>query len=193
MRHFFGFSSLLFFLAITPAAYAQTPQQPVATPGNLSRIINDFQFNFQHITGELLIENPQTTEYGSELCLNGAEQCTITRYSAKGKPVYSFQAKMPATEDFNKVKKQYQELFKQAIQVVLTVGENAYQLTGTYAEPSESLAFNSILLTPDSKEKAIRKLKVEILLEADMLEWNIRVLVYDREREDDERGAIKEN
>ncbi|MBN8666336.1 MAG: hypothetical protein J0M30_02455 [Chitinophagales bacterium] len=167
--------------------------QPEAVSASLSKVIVDYSNQFPKYLGEPLTSNPQSEEFGSKICIAGAEQCTITKYSAKSKTVYSWQARMPVSEDFSSAVKTYKELFQQAQQTVVTLGDKTFHLVGTYKEPTESLRFHSIILTPDSKDRALKNLKLEILLEADMLEWGIRVILYDKERLDDERGPVIEN
>lgn len=181
----------LLILTFFSLSRAYSQPEPVST--SLSRVIVDYTNQFSQYLGEPLTSNPQTEEFGSGICIAGAEQCTITRYSAKGKSVYSWQARMPQTDDFATAKKLFKELFQQAQQTVVNIDGKTFHLTGTYQEPNESLRFHSIILTPDIKDRSLKNLKLEILLEADMLEWGIRVILYEKERQDEERGPIREN
>lgn len=186
-------TTLLTFLFFGFFSLSRAYSQPQSVSASLSLVIVDYTNQFKQYIGEPLTSNPQTEEFGSEICVAGAEQCTITRYSSKGKPVYSWQARMPVTDDFAKAKKLYKELFQQAQQTVVNLDGKTFRLTGTYQEPDESLRFHSLILTPDIKDRSLKNLKLEILLEADMLEWGVRIILYEKERQDEERGPIREN
>lgn len=55
------------------------------------------------------------------------------------------------------------------------------------------MKFTSILLSPEPGLELLKKMKVEIILQAvEPMEWKVKLLIYDREREDDERGAVRE-
>lgn len=179
------------FFGVFTLSVAQAQPEPVST--SLSKVVADYSQQFARYLGEPLASNPQTEEFGSEICIAGAEQCTITKYSAKGKSVYSWQARMPVMEDFETAKKQFKQLFQQAQAATITLGEKSFHLTGVYKEPTENLRFHSLILTPDIKDRSLKDLKLEILLEADMLEWGLRVILYEKERQDEDRGPIREN
>jgi len=67
--------------------------------------------------------------------------------------------------------------------------KNAF-LSREYVKPAEEKKFNSIIFTTPGKDEMLKKLKVELTLQNELLEWVIKVLVYEKEREDDERGEI---
>jgi len=165
----------------------------LAQTQNLALILAEYPSQFAQLKTEPLTSDFQTEVFGSRLCISGAEQCTITKYSSEGKPVYSFEARMPVQEDFSIAKRQFKQLFIEVQTVEVNLGGKLVKFKGTYTEPKESNRFNSIILTPDTREKNLRNLKIEVLLEADMLEWRTRLIVYEREREDNERGSATEN
>ena len=66
------------------------------------------------------------------------------------------------------------------------------RLKGEYESPVEQKKFASVVLSFDPADESLKKLKVEIVMEAEQMEWKIKVLVYDRDHEDDERGEIVE-
>ena len=59
--------------------------------------------------------------------------------------------------------------------------------------PQEEMKFTAVLFSLDPADEAAKKLKVELSLQYQApMEWRIKILVYDREREDDERGKTVE-
>ena len=67
-----------------------------------------------------------------------------------------------------------------------------FRLEGRYEEPAEEKKFTSVIFSFDTDDEAMKKLKVEIVMLYEPMDWKIKVLVYDRDREDDERGATTE-
>jgi hypothetical protein len=62
-----------------------------------------------------------------------------------------------------------------------------YHLKGTYENPVEEKEFAGSVCSLSPADEAVKKLKVEISLQYEMTEWKVRILVYDREKEDKER------
>lgn len=177
-------------LLLQPSAYSQLrikkSSGDIAT--DLRKVIQDHSNQFQNIIGEAIVENPQSTGYRCNLEIEGAEECTITRYTSDEEPIYSWQALMLTTENFNVAKRKFKLLFDQFNNMAIV---SSY-LKGTYEAPVEEKKFTSVLFSISPADESSRKLRVEILLESEMMEWKVRVLVYDREREDDEKGGIVE-
>ena len=63
---------------------------------------------------------------------------------------------------------------------------------GHYEEPVEERKFTSSLFSCESKADSPCKLKVEIVMAYEPMEWKVKLLVYDRDREDHERGPKTE-
>lgn len=156
---------------------------------DVKKIIEDYPNHFQNIIGELLIENPQSSDYSSLLKINGAEECTITKYSATKKDIYSWQALMLTTENFDEAKKKFRSWFSQINNLSVT----GWHLNGVYENPEMERKFTSVIFSFDPGNEALRNLKVELSIESEVMEWKIKLLVYGRERDDDEKGQIKEN
>jgi hypothetical protein len=181
--------SVLFF---SFPSFSQTPVLTSVLHSEMNSIISDYPNHFKNLTGDLLEEGTQVSSFTSKICLSGAAQCRVLKYSASGKEVYSWEAGFPAKEEFADVKKQFRNLYNQLQNLNLTWQNKTYTLSAPYAAPSEDLRFHSIVFTTGKQDEAAGKLKVELLLEADMLEWSIRILVYEKEREDEEKGPIFE-
>ncbi|MEQ1675470.1 MAG: hypothetical protein ABL876_02140 [Chitinophagaceae bacterium] len=160
---------------------------------DVKKVIEDYPNRFINLMGEVIKENPQSTDYQCNFKVNGAEESFITRYSAK-KEVCSWEALMLTTENFEKAKQKFKSLFNQLQNLSVMVGEGKpFHLKGTYEAPAESKKFTSIVFSFEPENDTVKKMKVEILLQfIAPMEWKVRVLVYDKDREDDERGATKE-
>ena len=64
---------------------------------DVKKVIEDYPNHFASLIGEMIVQNPQSTDYQCSFNANGAEQTTVTRYSSK-KEMYSWQALMLTTE-----------------------------------------------------------------------------------------------
>ena len=177
------------FLLSATSSYSQTnvvSRSSIAT--DILKVVEDYPNRFKNITGELLVQNPQSSDYTCNLDIEEAEECIITKYSAEHKEICSWQALLLTTENFNEAQRKFRSLFVQLNQ--LPVGSSF--LNGKYENPAEEKNFTSALLSVIPQNEVTKKLVVEIVLESHIMEWKVKLLVYDREREDDERGAVIE-
>ncbi len=159
---------------------------PVAN--DVKKVIEDHPNHFANLKGEMITQTPQTTDYACTFNANGAEETTITQYSSK-KEIYSWQALMLTTESFDKAKQKFRSLFNQLNNTAIKTGDLSYKLKGNYVQPDEKKKFTSVILSAGSNDK----LKVELSLQAyEPMEWKVKIIIYDREREDDERGKTQE-
>lgn len=155
---------------------------------DIKKIIEDYPNHFSAFTGELIVSNPQSSDYTCTLKISGAEECTITKYSATDKTICSWQALMLTTESFNEAVKKFRSLYTQLNGLRL----GSSQLSGTYEAPVEEKKFSSVLLSFSPVNDTMQKLKVELVMESEMVEWKVKLLIYERERNDDERGRLRD-
>lgn len=160
----------------------------------LEKVITDYSKGFSNLKGDLLNDSdPQRIEYASLLTFKTAETNTIIQYSGAS-PIYSWQAQLLTTDDFAVAEKKYNSLYKDLKGITLTLNRDyTYGLEGKYDAPNESLGFASteFHLTPSAS--SLPKIKVELSLQYEMPEWKIRIAVYQKEKEDDERGKVRED
>jgi hypothetical protein len=144
--------------------------------------------------GEIITENPQSTDYSCNFKVNGAEESFITRYSSR-KEVCSWQALMLSTENFEKAKQKFKTLYGQLNNLSVDIGASKnIRLKAKWETPLESRKFTSILFVPEQEIEKTEKLRIELTLQFQApMEWKVKVLVYDRDREDNERGPVNEN
>ena len=155
---------------------------------DVKKVIEDYPNRFINLMGEVITEHTQSTDYQCNFKVNGAEEVLITRYSAK-KEVCSWQATMLSTENFEKAKQKFKSLYSQLNNLsVNTAGKN-FHLKGKYETPVETKKFNSVLFDMEPANPAMEKLKIELSMRFyEPMEWKVEILVYDREREDNEKG-----
>lgn len=182
------------FLFFSPAdAQIKLPIVNNGVGSDVKKVIEDYPNRFINLMGEVKILNEQSTDYYCNFKVNGAEETFVTRYSAKREGVVSWQALMMTTGEFDEAKKKFKSFYNQINNLSVSIDQKSYRLKAEYKSPSEEMKFASILFSLDPVEEVTRKLKVELLLQYQApMEWKIKILVYDREREDAERGNVVE-
>ncbi len=186
-----GFFFLVNTVLLFHAATAQL-KLPGSTTGDvrtaLEKVIGDYGKDFATLKGEVMASNPQTVEYQSLLSFKSAESNSIIQYSGKN-PVYSWQAQMFTTDDFEAAEKKYKSLYSQLKGITLKLNRDYdYSLSGEYNKPDESRKFSSTIFQLLPAASYLPKVKVELSMQYELLEWKIYLLVYQKEREDAERG-----
>jgi hypothetical protein len=137
------------------------------------------------------VDNPQTVEYASTLDFKEAQDNSITQYKST-RPICSWQATLLTTEDYETAVKKYKWLYGQLKVMTINLdGGYSFSLSGPYDEPSESRKFSSSVLKMVPSAINMPKLKVEASLQFEFPEWKVSLLVYEKEREDKDRGDIK--
>lgn len=157
----------------------------------LEKVIQDYPNRFRNIKGEMIVENPQATEYRSTVEIPGSSSCTVTKYTSKKDDVYSWACIVFEGDDFNLVKNKYKELFGQIKNTIVKIeGQKTFILNGQYEIPSEERKFTTVIFELLPAVGEMKKLKVDLTLQYEMTGWKISLSVYDRDRKDDEQGAI---
>lgn len=171
-------------------AQAQLIKLPVnnAFRNDIQKVFEDYPHQFATIRGAVVNKNPQSIEYASLLVPDGAQESSVTKYSAQ-KAVYSWQAVMLTTEDYDAAVKKYKWLYGQLKGLNVKYVADLYTLRGAYETPDESRKFTVSTLTLSAPPSPLRKLKVDVSMTFEFPEWRVSLLVYEKEREDEERGA----
>lgn len=153
---------------------------------DVQKVVAEYPHQFAAIRGEVVVKNPQTIEYASLIKPGSAEEASIVAYSTAGKAIYSWQTVLLTTEDFTEAQKKYKWLFQQLKGMNIKYVADAYTLRGTYEEPDESRKFTTSVLTVQAPPTPLQKLKVEVSMKFEFPEWKVSLLIYEKEREDDE-------
>ncbi len=183
---------LTFFALLNVSATAQLKLPVLNGIGpDIKKVLQDYPNQFHNLMGEVLDENPQSTDYACNFKVTGAEEVFITKYSSATKyAITSWQALMLTTEEFDDAKKKFKSLYNQLQNLSVKMdGGLFFHLKGKYEAPTEEKKFTTVVFTVDAGGPAFKKLKVELQMIYVPMEWKVKVLIYDKEREDDEPGA----
>ena len=187
-----AFITITSFLFNSSTAQLKLPGINNGVAHDIKKVIEDYPNRFVHLMGEMVAEHTQSTDYQCNFNVNGAEESIITRYSAK-KEVCSWQALMLTTDNFEKAKQKFKSLYSQLNNLSVNTDKASFRLKGMYESPEEVKKFTTVLFSFEPTNESLKKLRVEISMQyIEPMEWKVKVLVYDREREDVERGKTVE-
>lgn len=160
---------------------------------DMKAVIRDYPHNYAKMRGGVQQQSPQQTDYESSMKITGAESVTISRFSADNKEVYSWSAVMLTTEEFSAAKAKYKTLFARFNNMAVKMDSGVtFYLKGKYLEPIEERGFTSSLFRFELPDMVTRKMILELSMQYEFPEWKVKVLIYERDREDTERGDIVE-
>lgn len=159
---------------------------------DLARVLEDYPNHFKNLLGELRSGNPQSEQYDSDVKIKDAVECIISRYSAEGKEIWSWEALMLQTDDFGKAEKKFRTLYQSIQNLSVNAGTGKTVFKGTYEKPAEEKGFTSIVFKPGQENNVMKKLRIDLSIQNELLEWVVKVIVYDVEREAHEKGESLE-
>ena len=153
----------------------------------LKKVLNDFPNRLQNISGALIQENVESSDFSSTVNFPGTEICTVTQYKSKNNKNRSWQAVLPEVENFAAAKKQYRDLFMQVknMQLRLPGNSKAINTSAVYDEPKEEKKFAGSIFRINDGEELYKDVKIEVALQYLITGWQVSVYVYDK-KEDDE-------
>jgi len=100
---------------------------------------------------------------------------------------------MIKTDDFEAASKKFRSLYNSLQHLSVNINGSTAVFKGDYIKPSEAIKFTTIVLDAGDKTPEFKKLKLGLVLETDMLDWVIKIQVYEQERLDKDKGpAIDE-
>ena len=184
---------LLIFVLLSPGILAQNKLSvhkfTSAIKQDILKVAGDYYDHFFNIKGEIISETTSTIEYKSKILPQGALESTITQIKNL-QNVFSWQATMMNTDDHDRAIAKYKQIYSQlnGANFVMNDGKTC-KIKGPYDTPDEGRAFASSILEPDVKEKYLRRLKIEIALSYSMPEWSVKILVYEKESDEDIRPS----
>lgn len=180
-------ATLLFILCITCLS-AQIIPVKNALQTDIAKVISDYPNGFRNISGDQVVDNPQTTEFDSKISVKDAVKCRVIKYSSATKDIYSWEAEMLKTDDFEDASKKFKAIYNSLQHLSVNInGANAV-FKGEYIKPSESIKFTTVVFDAGDKTPELKNLKIALLLETEMVEWVIKIQVYEKERDDKDKG-----
>jgi hypothetical protein len=180
---------IIVFATLQTLAQTKTPlyKHSTSIKSYIEKVVRDYYDHFNNIIGDKLNETQSTVEYQSKVVPEGATASTILQIKGLNN-VYSWQAVMLKTDDYSKAIEKYQQIYIQLNGTKILMQDNkTWKFQGTYDEPDDKRAFASSMLEPDTDDKVIKRLKVEVALNYNMPDWTVMVFVYEKESDEDIR------
>ena len=159
---------------------------------DIAKVLSDYPNGFKNIIGDEILQNPQSIEFECLVTIKDAIKCRLVKYSSNVKDIYSWEADMIKTDDFEMASNKFRALYNSLQHLSVNINGTTAVFKGDYIKPSEAIKFTTIVLDAGDKSPELKKLKLALILEADMLEWEIKIQVYEQEREDKDRGPAKD-
>ena len=155
---------------------------------DIVKVISDYPNGYKNIIGEQIIENPQRVEFECLIKVKDAIKCKLIRYSSSVREIYSWEAEMMKTDAFETASKKFRAIYNSLQNLTVKINGSTAVFQGDYIKPSEAVKFTSIVLDPGDRAAELKKLKLALVFETDMLDWVIKILIYEKEREDKDKG-----
>ena len=160
---------------------------------DIANVLSDYPNGFKNIIGDEIKQNPQSIEFECLVTIKDAIKCRLIKYSSNVKDIYSWEADMIKTDDFEAASKKFRSLYNSLQHLSVNINGSTAVFKGDYIKPSEAIKFTTIVLDAGDKTPEFKKLKLGLVLETDMLDWVIKIQVYEQERLDKDKGpAIDE-
>ena len=187
---FLKYLTLLFLLSPTLRLTAQkripSPNSSSVKP-DIEKVVSDYYDHFHNIKGEKIDETRSTIEYSSKVLPPGAIESSITEIKSLHN-VFSWQATMMDTDDYQAAVEEYKKLYRQLNEVNIKMyDKSSWKFSGTYDIPDEDRAFASTILEPGVEDKVLRRLKIEIALNYSIPDWTVKLIVYEKVSDEDIR------
>ena len=155
---------------------------------DIAKVVSDYPNGFRNISGEHVMDNPQSIEFESKIEMKEAVKCRVFKYSSTTKDIYSWEAEMLKTDDFEEASKKFKAIYNSLQHLSVNINGTNAIFKADYIKPIEEIKFTIIVFDAGDKTPELKKLKIALLMETEMLEWVIRIQVYEKEREDRDRG-----
>ena len=186
-------SFLLFVIAFVNQATAQSLKVKPVTGirPQVQQLIHSYFQHFDGVKGDTLSQSNGSIVYSSKI-LPGAIESSITQYGHGNN--YSWQAILLRTEDFNKGVELYKKYYQQLNGMpVMLDDKSTSKLAGQFDIPEEARSFASSILELQKVNKGLQLLKVEIAINYTFPEWTVKLLVYEKQADEDMRPTIPSN
>jgi hypothetical protein len=132
---------------------------------DIAKVISDYPGGFKNISGEQIMDNPQTIEFESKISVKESIRCRIIKYSSNTKDIYSWEAEMLKTDDFEGASKKLRAIYNSLQHLSVNVnGANAV-FKGVHVKPVESIEFTTVVFDASDKTPELKKLKIFLSME----------------------------
>lgn len=175
-----------FILTLISFVFARTEAQRLpftsSVKNDLKVVVQSFPENFSSIRGEPILSDPGTTQYESRLQLKGALANKIIAYAASPQPMWAFESKLMATENFTQFRNAYRSIYSDIKSAGLFSKSGLqYEPESDYVSPTEGLRQINNLFKLKDPAASNGNLYIDISGEYINFEWVIYLRVYEKQ------------
>ena len=170
---------ILLFVAIFFTSHAQFYKTYLPSSefsDSLSKIVTDFESNFNLIQVKEMTPQPEMNTYQSKTTLPDALHCSVFRYHSVRDTSASWQAIFYDGENYKDAYKKYKDIFNQLKKSKIKIGDkddNAF--IGEFGKPKESVRFTSSSLKLNSNNMIYRNFFAELELTNTFDGWQVQL------------------
>ncbi len=145
----------------------------------LSKVVQDFTFNFVNIQGARMPAEVDADTYRSKICMPAALGCKIMRYHSVEDKSASWQAVLYAGENFEEALKVYKKAFTQVKKTaVKNIGVSTAGFDGKLDAVDENVGFAVSSLRLKTTDSHYKNLVAEIEMVSGYTGWEVQLNVY---------------
>ncbi len=185
--------TLVFIVSCISIAAAQSLKTKPETGirPQVQQLIHSYFQHFDGVKGDTLSQSNGSIVYSSKI-LPGAIESYVTQYGHGNN--YSWQATLLRTEDFQKAADLYKKYYQQLNGMPVKLDDKSIvKLGGQYDIPEEVRSFASSILELQKVDKGLKLLKVEVGINYLFPEWTVKLLVYEKQADEDMRPTLPSN
>jgi len=166
-------------VAAQTTAAPKPPSADAAFTETLSKVVQDFTFNFVNIQGAKMPAEVDADSYQSKVCMPGALGCKVMRYRSVEDKSASWQAAVYAGDSFEEALKSYKKTFglvkKTAVKGIEAA---ATGFDGKMDAVDENVGFAVSSLRLKTKDKRYKNMVAEIEITSGYTGWEVHLNVY---------------
>jgi hypothetical protein len=118
---------------------------------DIAKVISDYPNGYKNIIGDQVIENPQSIEFECRVSVKDAIKCRLIKYSSNINDIYSWEAEMFKTDDFQSASKKFRAIYTSLQHLSVSINGTTAVFKGDYIKPTESIKFTTIVLDAEDK------------------------------------------
>ena len=154
----------------------------------VEKILSDFPYNYQNITGDLVLAEGDLEKYASTINLPGAKTCEIGYYHSAFDTSASWQAFMYESDEFAVAAREYKRLYQLLKTCKLKmVDGSVYYLSGEYDAAAEEKDFVVSSFKIQTADERYRNFKVELEMLYQLNNWVININMASKKKDSEMR------
>ncbi len=157
----------------------------------VEKVLESYDAHYQPIEGDTLDFTTSHIVFNSTVKPDDSIECTLTKNIEDNNYDYSWEAVMYKSENFKAASRKYTACCQQLKDIIFNAAGETIKMEGDYVEPKGARSFFTTIYYPHTTNEMVSRLRIEITLESNSLEWTLKVLIYDKVH-DDKQGSLKQ-